>query len=474
MKPSSDATTIRRRRGRSFAGAIALLLTTSLSSLPADASTKPTSPIMFADSSASVTVPSSPVGKQLSWLLGIGAILPLSGKEEVDHFDASFIAVEPVAKLNAAFASLGSNGSRVALVSLSDVTSTALEAKVTIGAISYNVQLAVDSKGLITELYFSLAAPIPIPKVTSWTQVDRDLAAMAPDSSFLAAQLTSNGTCTQVHAVNANTPRPLGSMFKLFVLGALANAVKSHDVSWNQKLTLTSSIKVGGSGVLQNDPVGTTLTVEQAAIKMISVSDNTAADMLLALVGRSSVEAQVRNWSAHASLDQPFLSVAEFFVLKWHDFPTLANQYLSLSPAKRLSYLTSTVDKIPDSSITSTSVPHDIDSIEWFAAPDDICHAFAGLTSLAREPGLSQVNTILSTNNGGIELKPATWPRIWFKGGSEPGVLTLSYLARDSSGKTYVVVMMLANPKTSIASSSTLLGLGVVTGALNLLRASTK
>jgi beta-lactamase class A len=428
---------------------------------------------VVAEGSGSVEVPTSPVGKQLSWLLGISALLPLSSKQEADHFDAKFIAVEPVAQLNAAFASLGSTGSQVSLLSLSDVTSTALKADMKIGAISYNVQLEVDGKGLITGLYFSLAAPIPIPKVTSWAQVDRDLAAMAPQVSFLAAQLTSNGTCAQIHGVNVNTPRPLGSMFKLFVLGALANAVKSHDVSWNQKITVTASIKVGGSGVLQNDPVGTRLTVEQAAIKMISVSDNTAADMLLALVGRSAVEAQIRSWSAHASLDQPFLSVAELFVLKWHDFPLLANQYLSLSPARRLAYLTSTVDKIPDSSIASSGAPHDIDSIEWFAAPDDICHAFAGLTSLAGDPGLGALNTILSTNNGGIELKPATWPRIWFKGGSEPGVLTLSYLARDSSGKTYVVVMMLANPKKSIAATSTLLGLGVVTGALNLLRSGT-
>jgi len=96
------------------------------------------------------------------------------------------------------------------------------------------------------------------------------------------------------------------------------------------------------------------------------------------------------------------------------------------------------------------------------------------LTTLASEPGLSPISTILSTNNGGIKLKPSTWPRIWFKGGSEPGVLTLGYLARDNSGKTYVVIMMLDNKKKAIASSSTLLGLGVAAGALNLLRAGTR
>jgi hypothetical protein len=81
------------------------------------------------------------------------------------------------------------------------------------------------------------------------------------------------------------------------------------------------------------------------------------------------------------------------------------------------------------------------------------------------------LSTILSTNNGGIPLNVATWPRIWFKGGSEPGVLTLGYLARDSAGKSFVVIVMLSNTKKAIAPSSTLLGLGVVAGSFNLLRA---
>jgi len=462
-----------RRHRDILAGVVTGLLAASLLTMPASASGTGNTAPESAGGVAPVSAPNSPVGKQLAWLLGISSLLPLSGKEEAAHFDASFIAAEPVSPLNAAFASLGSTGSKVTLLGLPTVTPTALKATIRIGAITYDAQLAVDAKGLISELYFSLAAPIPIPKVTSWTQVDKDLAKMAPTSSFLAANLATNGTCTPVHAVSANTPRPLGSMFKLFVLGALANAVRNHTISWNQKLTLTASIKVGGSGVLQNDPVGTSLSVEQAAIKMISVSDNTAADMLLALVGRDAVEAQVRAWSTHPALDQPFLSVAEFFILKWHDYPSLADHYLSLSPTQRLAYLSSTVDKIADSSITSSNSPHDINNIEWFAAPDDICHAFSGLTSLESESGLGPINTILSTNNGGIELKSATWPRVWFKGGSEPGVLTLGYLARDSSGKAYVVVMMLANPKKDIPTSATLLALGVVRGALNLLRAGT-
>ena len=149
--------------------------------------------------------------------------------------------------------------------------------------------------------------------------------------SFLAAKVGSDGSCRPVHSVLAGTSRPLGSMFKLFVLGALANAVHEHRVSWTQKVAVTAAIKVGGSGTLQNSPDGTELTVEQVAVKMISISDNTAADMLLSLVGRGAVEDQVRAWSSHASIDIPFLTVKELFSLKYHDFPALADHYLSLT-----------------------------------------------------------------------------------------------------------------------------------------------
>jgi beta-lactamase class A len=104
-----------------------------------------------------------------------------------------------------------------------------------------------------------------------------------------------------VHQVASSTARPLASMFKLFVLGALAHQVAVGRVSWNQELTVTDALKSGGSGSLQDVPAGTRVSVQQTALKMISVSDNTAADMLIHLVGRSAVQAEDRQWSAHAA-----------------------------------------------------------------------------------------------------------------------------------------------------------------------------
>jgi beta-lactamase class A len=411
-----------------------------------------------------LSVPAMPVGAQLNWLLSITQ-LPLSTTEITTHFDTAFLAQASPAELNSALAGLSANGPPT-LLGLSNLTPTSLTASVAFGTVSFNATLSVDSSGLIDELLFTLVSETT---ATSWAQVDEKLAAIAPEVSFLAAEVNTNGTCSTIHSVSADTPRPLGSMFKLFVLGALANAVHAHKITWNEKVTVTASVKAGGSGTLQSVPDGTRLTVQQVALKMISISDNTAADLLLNLVGRAAVESQVRKWTAHPALDIPFLTVNELFALHLYDFPTLANRYLGLKPSKRAAFLASSVDAVPAAAEVSTTSPRDITSIEWFASPDDLCRAFSGLTALSKEAGLEPINTILSTNNGGIGLSSKTWPVIWFKGGSEPGVQTLGYIARDMRGHSFVVVALTENPAQPESASSTNELLAVVKSAFDLL-----
>jgi beta-lactamase class A len=416
-----------------------------------------------------VKVPSSPVGEQLDWLLGIANRLPLSSEEISDHFDAAFLAQVTPAELNDGLESLGPPGSSVTVLQLSKVEERSLLALVQIGPSRYSAELTVDAAGLIADLLFR---PVAAPVAASWPGIDHQVAGLAPEVSLLAAKVNRNGTCDPVNSVLAGTPRPLGSMFKLFVLGALANAVREHRVSWGQQLRVTAAIKVGGSGTIQDAPDGTKLSVEDTALKMISISDNTAADMLLKLVTRSAVEDQVRAWSSHASLDVPFLTVSEMFALKYQDFPGLADRYLLLSPSQRTAYLVGTVDKVPASAEEAVSVPRDINSIEWFASADDLCRALVGLAELEAEPGLSPINEVLSTNSGGIDLNARLWPRIWFKGGSEPGVLTLGFLARDNHHQSFVVIILTEDTKQPVQESVAveLQGLDAAEEAFGLLR----
>jgi hypothetical protein len=437
------------------AGLVLVALSASLLGV-VSSSTSPASP---------VSLPTSTVGSQLSWFLGTTARLPLSATEIAAHFDTQFLAQVSSTELNSI---LEETPGSMQLVSVAMVGTSALTARVSVSGIGLKVDMSVDTSGLIDGLRLTPIISAPFHR---WASIDHELTSVAPGVGFLAARVGVSGTCVARHALASSMPRPTGSMFKLFVLGALANAVHDHRVRWGQKLSITAASKVGGSGTLVNVPNGTQLSVQQVADLMVSESDNTAADLLIDLVGRAAVEDQVRRWSSHASLDIPFLTVSEFFALKYGDFPALADHYLSLDPAQRAAYLTSTVDAVTPSQEVGTTQPRDINSIEWFASPADLCRAFSGLAALDRTAGLSPVGGALSLNNGGIDLPSALWPSVWFKGGSESGVLTLGYRARDRNGQTFTVVVMIENPQSPFAEEVvTTKLLDVVSSAFALLQ----
>jgi hypothetical protein len=186
----------------------------------------------------------------------------------------------------------------------------------------------------------------------SWAGVDSMIHSVAPQVRFLVAAVHGT-TCQPVHAIAATTPAPLGSAFKLYVLDALARAIAAGKVRGDQPLTVTSQVKSLPSGVLQDDPDGTRVSVQQVATDMISISDNTAANMLIALLGRHAVEAATRAAGmTHPARNVPFLTTRELFVLKLHDWPKLAERYLARGPAGRQALLSHTVDRVPLSALS--------------------------------------------------------------------------------------------------------------------------
>jgi len=419
----------------------------------------------------STVVPDTPVGRQLQWLLQAMAHTPLPSTTIEAHFAPSFLAQVDPPRLDAVLVQLAADGSPtfVGLLPISPLAdpSDQLEAVVALGSTEVTVSMATDADGRIAGLVYAPYVPTTL---DSWTAVDQALAAIAPGTGFLAAQIGPSGTCVPVHQVNPSVSRPTGSMFKLFVLGALAARIAAGTVRWDQELTLTDASRSSGSGSLQDSPAGTRLTVRRAAVLMISQSDNTAADLLIHLVGRSAVETQTRAWSSDAQRDQPFLTTREFFVLKEVDYPALADAYTARGPSARTAYLASTVDPTPlDQGSGNWTSPRSIDAVEWFASPADLCRAFAGLAARSQQAALAPLGSVLSINQGGIGLGPSEWPTVWFKGGSEPGVLTLGYLARRSDGTTDVVVAMAENPSAPLAAGATLGMLTVVKGAFGLL-----
>ena len=439
------------------------------SSSPAASTSAPTT--AASPTATAASLPSTPVGAQARWLLSALPHAPIPNATISAHFDQAFLAQAPASELNAIFASVKS----VKLDAVTTSTSDTLVMTVTAdGTTPLRVSMATDPAGLIRGLLLSPAGTttqLTVP--TSWAGVEQQVRAAVPQARLLVARVTG-GTCQPLQASGAGTPAPLGSAFKLYVLDALARAVAAGKVSWNQPLTVTSQQKSLPSGTLQNDPDGTKVTVQQATDAMISVSDNTAANMLMALLGRPAVEAAAADAGlAEPSLDTPFLSTRELFVLKLVDWPALASRYLAATPSGRQALLASTIDTVPYSTLVTAgkaawNSPRDINSLEWFASAEDICRVYASLAGYARQPNLAPLAAALQINDGGLGLSTAQWPRVWFKGGSEPGVLTLNYVATTKAGQTYEVSLLTENPHGLISANATQSLLGAVKGAFQL------
>jgi Beta-lactamase enzyme family/ORF 12 gene product N-terminal len=396
-----------------------------------------------------VVPPDTSAGAQLRWLLAAMDHLPVSGGQARAHFDTAFLAGTSPAVLDLELQAV--TGAELLSIRVSELNTVVAIVSAAGAAAQDQIWLAVDGRGLISWLRISPA--IVGPTLVTWADVDAALRSVAPQVRLLVADV-SNGSCQPVHSIDPETAAPIGAAFKLYVLDALGNAAASGQVRWNQPLTVTAQLKSLPAGQLQNQPDGTQVSVLDTAAAMMSLSDNTATDMLINLVGRSAVEAALTTAGmASPALDRPFLTTREIFVLKLRQWPALAQRYIAADEPGRRALLASTVDRAPLPAVAaagSWTTPRDINSLEYFASASDICRAYVSLAALARRPGLSPIGQVLSLNDDSLALDPAVWKTTWFKGGSEPGVLALAYLATTRTGHSYVVTALAENPSQPI------------------------
>jgi beta-lactamase class A len=427
-------------------GAAVVLLASGCGSPAASA---PGGPAASAAPAKAVVLPDTMAGGQLGWLIAAMPRLPLSGAQVRAHFDAAFLAQVSPAVLNQALRAVVSL--RLLSVRVSELSTVVADVTIGDSGPPAQVFLAVDRQGLINWLRISPA--LAGPSLATWAGVDAALQSAAPQVRLLVADVTG-GTCQPVHGLDPGTAAPLAAAVKLYVLDALGDAVAAGKVGWNQPLAITAQLKSLPPGELQDEPDGTRVSVLEAAAAMTSLSDNTATDMLIHLVGRPAVEAALTTTGmADPDLDRPFLTTREIFTLKLDHWPTLARRYLAADQAGRRALLASTVDRASLPAVAAARdwiAPRAVTSLEYFASASDLCRVYASLAALARRPGLAPIGQVLSLNDDGLQLDPAQWKTTWFKGGSEPGVLTLAFMATTRTGHSYAVTVLAENPSAPI------------------------
>lgn len=88
---------------------------------------------------------------------------------------------------------------------------------------------------------------------------------------------------------NAARSMPAASTIKVPVMVEVFTQLQAGRFDLERRVTLQSADKDYGSGVLCDAPAGTSYTVSDLLEKMIDISDNTATNMLIRLVGRRDI-----------------------------------------------------------------------------------------------------------------------------------------------------------------------------------------
>ncbi len=280
------------------------------------------------------------------------------------------------------------------------------------------------------------------PKISAWRDIDATLGATGARYSWQVARIDGD-RCDPVAGTNTSLSLPLASIFKLYVLYAVADAVRAATLSWDDQLTVTDRGKAVGSGM--DLPVGAHISVRTAAEKMIATSDNMATDLLIGKVGTHAVEqALVATGHHDPAAMTPFPTMYELFSVAWGE-PDLREQWNHATPQARARLLQQANSHAYQPDPTRAHTPASSYGAEWYGSAEDICRVHAALQAAA-VGAAAPVRQILAAVPG-VDVDHREWPYIGAKAGGLPGDLTFSWYAVDRTGAPWAVSFQLNWPR---------------------------
>jgi len=289
----------------------------------------------------------------------------------------------------------------------------------------------------------------PAPPRWSYEELDAYFDAWSGEGAFVLTTPRFSRDCSTL----GETPAPLGSIFKLYVLAELARQVDAKIVKLDQKVKVREKLKSFPSGVIHLKPDGAEVTVDELATKMIAISDNTATDLLIHLLGRENIEAGLeRCKNTRPDFNRPFLTTREMFLIKGGgnelktvgmDFKALCEKWADASREQRAKWVDAITAPYAKKSIAELTahVPNGYAlrstfqrrhlTFEWHAHIDDIPDLLIAMWN-KELPG---AEIFLKYFAKGSEIYPREWVGYYgFKGGSETNVMAMCALAVHADG----------------------------------------
>jgi beta-lactamase class A len=369
-----------------------------------------------------------------------------NGKAVPDQlFSPAFLAQVPPAQLNTVSAQLREQlGSAQAVRSIEPKSTTAGTVFIDFekGILKLNMAIAAAAPHLIEGLLVTGTEM----KGDSFDKLMSELKALPGRSSFAAAKL-GNEQPNMVAQHEADRPMAIGSAFKLFLLAELSRSVSAGERKWTDVVPLHHHSLP--SGFLQSWPRDAPLTLHSLAALMISQSDNTATDTLLHALGREKVERLLPGLGVEAAArNRPFLSTMEAFALKGATDAEGSKRWSAANEAERRALLAG-LAKVREQDIDTariTGAPNQIDTVEWFASAEDLVRVMDWL----RQNGGPKAQEILAINTGLGPSVAAQYGYLGYKGGSESGVINMTFLVQSKAGQWYAVAGSWNDPSAPV------------------------
>lgn len=381
--------------------------------------------------------------------------------EPAELFTPAFLAQVPVAQIRTISQQLGSQYGAVRGIDRLEASSA------TAGVIHVDFERALLHMSIVLE-------PQPPHRIQgllvtgadqrgdSLTSVMDEIRALPGQTSVAIARL-GEGPLALTASIEPERPLAIGSAFKLFILAELSRQVRAGERRWSDVVTLDRrSIP---SGTLQTWPQGAPVTLHTLAALMISVSDNTATDVLLHVVGRDNVERMMATIGVAAvARDRPLLSTLEMSTIKTAPAAALAAWRAADEAGRRRllaeTYAGADAGRIDIAAFTGNPLHLDV---EWYASAADMARTMDWL----RREGDDTARAILAINAGIGPAQRAEFDYVGYKGGSEPGVLNLSWLVRSRAGAWHVVTGSWNNPAAPLDEARFI---GLMARAVQLVR----
>ncbi len=289
-------------------------------------------------------------------------------------------------------------------------------------------------KGKITGLFFKL----PYQKTVGIEDIKARLENLPGRVGFMLKKL--NGDSSEAESINPDDVFAVASTFKLYNLAALVEG----KYSWKKIIQLKEESRSLPSGELHYWPIGSKLTLYSLAARMISKSDNTATDTIMDYIGRKKIEKNLEKLGhAKPKLLKPFLKTSEMFKLK--SSTKMAQQYLSADLKERYRILDEELPKVPLDESKFGKEPFEINRLEWPASPNDICNVMDYFRKKKNDTAFG-----LMAINPGLNIPKDKFVYAGYKGGSEPGVVSMTWLLKTKKEDWYCLTASWNNEKETV------------------------